>query len=145
MPEAQEALDKVKQQLTKAPILVPPTNGEPLLLYIAATMQVVSAALVVEQEEEGHTLKVQCPVYLVSEVLSNSKTRYPQIQKLLYTVLIAKRKLRHYFESHSVMVMMSFPLDEVIQNPDTIGRIAKWALKFMGQGILYTPRMAIKS
>ena len=59
MPEAQEALDKVKQQLTKAPILVPPTNGEPLLLYIAATTQVVSAALVVEWEEEGHALKVQ--------------------------------------------------------------------------------------
>ena len=48
----------VKQLLTKAPILVPPTEGEPLMLYITATMQVVSAALVVEREEEGHTLKV---------------------------------------------------------------------------------------
>ena len=53
-PEAQEALEKVKQLLTKAPILVPPNDGEPLLLYIAATTQVVSAALVVEREEEGH-------------------------------------------------------------------------------------------
>ena len=48
----------VKLLLTKAPILVPPTNGEYLLLYIAATTQVVNAALVVEREEEGHTLKV---------------------------------------------------------------------------------------
>ena len=63
----------------KAPILVPPTNREPLLLYIAATTQVVSAALVVEQEEEGQTLKVQCPMYFISEVLSDSKTRYPLI------------------------------------------------------------------
>ena len=47
-PEAQEALDMVKQLLTKAPILVPPTDEEPLLLYIMATTQVVSAALVVE-------------------------------------------------------------------------------------------------
>ena len=78
-PEAQEALDKVKQLLTKAPILVPSTNGESFLLYIAATTQVVSAALVVEQEEEGHALKVQCPMYFISETLSNSKTRYPQI------------------------------------------------------------------
>ena len=78
-PKAQEALDKVKEILTKAPILVPLTNGEPLLLYIAATTQVVSAALVVEWEEEGHTLKVQHPIYFVSEVLFDSKTRYPQI------------------------------------------------------------------
>ena len=69
----------VKQLLTKALILVPPIKGEPLLLYIAATMQVVSAALVVEREEEGHALKVQHPVYFISEVLSDSKTRYSQI------------------------------------------------------------------
>ena len=69
----------VKQLLTKAPILVPPTEGEPLLLYIVATTQVVSVALVVEREEEGHALKIQCPMYFISEVLSDSKTRYPQI------------------------------------------------------------------
>ena len=67
----------VKQLLRKAPILVPPTDGEPLLLYVAATTQVVSTALVVEREEEGHALKVQCPMYFISEVLSNSRTRYP--------------------------------------------------------------------
>ena len=69
----------VKQLLTKAPILVPPTEGEPLLLYIAATTQVVSAALVVEREEEGNALKIQHPMYFISEVLSDSNTRYPQI------------------------------------------------------------------
>ena len=69
----------------------------------------VSAALVVEREEEGHALKIQRPMYFISEVLSDSKTRYPKIQKLLYAVLIAKRKLRHYFESHPVTVVMSFP------------------------------------
>ena len=63
----------------KAPILVPLTDREPLLLYIAATTQVISAALVVEREKEGHVLKVQRPVYFVSEVLSDFKTCHPQI------------------------------------------------------------------
>ena len=110
-----------------------------------ATTQVVNAALVVEWEEEGHALKVQRPMYSISEVLSDSKTSYPQIQKLLYVVLITKRKQRHYFESHTVIVVMSFPLGEVIQNQDATGRIVKWALELMGQGIAYASRTAIKS
>jgi hypothetical protein len=123
----------------------PPAEEEPLLLYIAATIQVVNAVLVVEREEEGHALKVQHLIYFISEVLSNSKTRYPQIQKVLYAVLITKRKLCHHFGSHSVTVASSFPLGEVIQNQEATGRITKWALELMDQGITYAPRTAIKS
>ena len=143
--KAQKALDMVKLLLTKPPVLVPPSDGESLLLYIVATTQVVSGALVVEREEEGHAFKVQHPVYFISEVLSDSKTRYSQIQKLLYTVLITKRKLRHYFESHPMTVVTSFPLGEVVRSQDAIGRTTKWALKLMDQGITYASRMAIKS
>ena len=71
-------------------------------------------------------------MYFISEVLSDSKTRYSQIQKLLYAVLITKRKLRHYFESHPVTVVMSFPLDKVVQSQDAMGRTTKWALELMG-------------
>ena len=100
----------------KAPGPGPPSDGEPHLLYIAASTQVVSAALVVEREEQGHTFKVQCLVYFINEVLSDSKTHYTQIQKLLYAVLITKRKLRHYFKSHVVTVVTSFPLSEVVHS-----------------------------
>ena len=48
-PEAEEALTKLKALLTNPPILVPPTKGEALLLYIATTTQVVSATVVVER------------------------------------------------------------------------------------------------
>ena len=84
-------------------------------------------------------------MYFISEVLSDSKTHYPQIQKLLYAVLITKRKLHHYFDSHPVTIVTSFPLGEVIQNQDAMGRTVKWALKLMGQGIAYASRTAIKS
>jgi hypothetical protein len=78
-PEAEEALGNLKALLTNAPILAPRAAGEAHLVYVAATTQVVSAAIVVERREEGHTLPVQRPVYFISEVLSETKIRYPQI------------------------------------------------------------------
>jgi hypothetical protein len=109
-PEAEEALGNLKALLTNAPILVPPAAGEALLIYVAATTQVVSVAIMVERREEGHALPVQWPVYFISEVLSETKIRYSQIQKLVYAVILTRRKLWHYFESHPVTVVSSFPL-----------------------------------
>ena len=107
--EAEEALAKLKALPTNPPILVPPARDEALLLYVAAMTQVVSAAIVVERQEEGHALPIQRPVYFISEVLSETKTRYPHILKLIYAVVLAQRKLRHYFESHPMTVVSSFP------------------------------------
>jgi len=144
-PEAEEALDNLKKTLTTTPILVPPQPVEPLLLYVAATTQVVSAAVVVERPEEGHALPVQRPVYFISEVLSKTKVRYPQIQKLIYAVILARRKLQHYFLGHPITVVSSFPLGEIIQNREATRRIAKWSVELMGETLTYAPHKAIKS
>jgi len=144
-PEAEEALDSLKRTLTSAPILVPPQPAEPLLLYVAATTQVVSAAVVVERLEEWHALPVQRPVYFISEVLSETKVQYPQIQKLIYAVILARRKLQHYFLGHPIKAVSSFPLGEIIQSREATGRINKWLVELMSETLTCAPRKAIKS
>src|SRR5438105_3595071 len=121
--EAQQAFDKLKEFLTNPPVLVPPMPEEPLLLYITATSHVVSTAIVVERQEEGHIQKVQHPVYFISEVLNESKIRYPQVQKILYVV-----KLVYYFQAHPISVVTSFPIGEILHNRDATGRIASGRL-----------------
>jgi hypothetical protein len=130
-PEAQEALDSLKNILKSPSILTAPTKEEPMLLYILATTRVVSAVLVVEREEPRRSQKVQRLVYFVSEVLSDSKTHYSHMQKLVYAILMTKHKLRHYFDMHPITVVSKYPLGEVIQNPEAEGRITKWALELM--------------
>ena len=90
---ATAGLEEIKAILATNPILAAPNVGEPMLLYIAATHQVVSTVLVVEQEMDGHKFPLQKPVYYVSTVLTPCKSRYPHYQKIAYAVFMASRKL----------------------------------------------------
>jgi hypothetical protein len=106
---------------------------------------VVSTAIIVERQEDGHTYPVQRPIHFVSEVLSESKACYQPVQKLLYTVLITSRKLRHYFQEYSIFVVTDYPLGNIMRNQDATGRISKWAVELGTLTIDFKPRTAIKS
>jgi len=101
---------------------VPPKDGEVMFLYVAATPKVVSVVLVVEHQE-GKSVK-QHLVYFVSEVLHDARSRYINIQKLLYIILMSSRKLKHYFLSHKIKVVSSYPLGTIVHNRDVVGWIA---------------------
>jgi hypothetical protein len=75
-PEADQALAQLKDFLSKPLVLTAPRKKEQLLLYLAATTHLVSTAIIIERQEDGHAYPVQRPVYFVSEVLSESKARY---------------------------------------------------------------------
>jgi hypothetical protein len=91
--EAQKAFEALKESLMTPPVMTPPIPKETLLLYISATTNVVNTVLVAEREEDGQAYPIQRPVYYVSEVLADAKTRYTEPQKLLYALLITSRKL----------------------------------------------------
>jgi hypothetical protein len=142
-PEQTTAFASLKQYLSELAILTSLDPSLPLLLYIAASPHAVSAALVQEQNREG-TFR-QCPVYYVSEVLTTSKCNMTELEKIAYAVVMASRKLRHYFEAFKVRVTSDRGLGELFRNLEASVRIAKWAAKLSGYHITFEPRTAIKS
>jgi hypothetical protein len=74
----------------------------------------------------GRFWTVQRPVYYISKVLHDAKTRYVEVHKLHYAVLITSRKLRHHFQAHKISVVTSYPLKVVLHSPNATGNIAKW-------------------
>jgi dsDNA-binding SOS-regulon protein len=137
--EADQALAQLKDFLSKPPVLTTPRKKEQLLLYLAATTHVVSTAIIVERQEDGHAYPVQRPVYFVSDVLSESKTRYQPAQKLQYAVLITSRKLRHYFQEYSISVVTNYPLGDILRNQDATRRISKWVVELGALNVDFKP------
>jgi hypothetical protein len=84
-------------------------------------------------------------VYYVSEVLTASKYNMIELEKISYSVVMASRKLRHYFEAFKVRVTSDRGLGELFRNPEASVRIAKWAAELFGYHITFEPRTAIKS
>jgi hypothetical protein len=105
----------------------------------------VSTAIIIKQGESDTICKIQYPIYFISEVLSDSKTRYFHIMKLTYALLITSHKLSHYFQVHQIEVHTSLTLGEIMNNREVTGKIAKWAIELSMYDIVYKPRTAIKA
>jgi hypothetical protein len=110
---------------------------------VAALHSAVSAALV-QEKLDGQTKK-QAPVYFVSEGLSLSKKKYTELKKVLYAVLMASMKLRHYFQAYHIFVPSSQPLKDIMRNREATGRIRKWVTELNKFSIDYVHRSSIQS
>jgi hypothetical protein len=99
MTEAQASFDDLKRRLSTSPIMVTPHLKEPILLYIDATNQVVSSALIIEHVEEGKL--TGCSAQSITSVRCSRQQNsgiYPHFQKLAYAVYMTGNKLPHYLE-----------------------------------------------
>ena len=104
-------------------ILTRPEEGDVLEQYLSVSDEVVSSVLINEVD------RVQRPIYYVSKVLQGAETRYPEMEKLAYALIIAAQMLCPYFQAHTVIVLTDKPLRQVLLKPEVSGRLTKWAIK----------------
>jgi ribonuclease HI len=132
--EQQQSFEDLKNCLEEAAVMSKPSPKAELLLYITATDTAVRTVLV-EERMEADTFR-QFPIYYVSEAMSGSKP---------YAVVMAKRKLRHYFQSHNISVPTSFPFRDMFEIKESTRRIGKWVTELVEHVINFVSRSAIKS
>ncbi|XP_025636484.1 uncharacterized protein [Arachis hypogaea] len=138
--ECEEAFQHFKRALAEPPILAKPQTGETLYLYLSITEEALEAALIRENEK-----KDQKPIYFISKVLQDAEARYSRIEKLAYALLTASRRLRQYFQAHSVTVRTDQAVKQVLQKPDLAGRMIAWSIELSQFDIKFEPRYAIKA
>ncbi|KAL2253138.1 UNVERIFIED_CONTAM: Pro-Pol polyprotein [Sesamum indicum] len=136
--ECEQAFQDLKTYLRSPPLLTNLKRSEALYLYLAISENVVSSALI--REEEG----VQNPIYYVSKMLQGAEKRYTQIEKLALTLVVTARKLRSYFQGHRIIVLTNHPLRSVLARPYASGRLVKWAVELGKYDIEYQARTSLK-
>lgn len=75
----------------------------------------------------------------------DAKRHYPQLEKLALALIMAVRKLKSYFQLHSITVITTFPLKIVLSRLDISSRLVKWVIELREYGISFEPCTAIKS
>lgn len=102
-------------------------------MYLAVTDHTVSAVLL--QLDQG----VQKPIFHVSKTLLEAETRYLPLEKAVLAIIHAVQRLPHYFQAHTVVVLIEYPLQAFLKRSNFMGRIAKWGASLGAFVIQYRP------
>ena len=115
-----------------------PEPDEVLFAYIAVAPYAISLVLI--RVDCG----VQRPIYYMSKSLHEAEVRYLPLEKAILAVVLGTRKLFHYFQAHTVIVLTQLPIKTILRSADYTRRVAKWGTILGAFDIKYMPRTSIK-
>ncbi|GJT17776.1 reverse transcriptase domain-containing protein [Tanacetum coccineum] len=107
-PEEEQAFKQLKHHLSELPLLVAPKPKEELIVYLSASYGAVSTVLMTERGT------VQMPVYFVSRALQGPELNYAPMEKLVFALVFAAKRLRRYFQAHPIVILADF----LVEKPD---------------------------
>ena len=114
------AFQELKQYLSHPSIMSSPVVDEVLFAYLAVALYALSLVLI--RVDSG----IQWLVYYVSKSLNEAEVHYLPLEKAILAVVHATKKLPHYFQAQTVVVLTQLPLKSMLRNVDYTERIAKW-------------------
>ncbi|GJT17509.1 reverse transcriptase domain-containing protein [Tanacetum coccineum] len=132
--EADKALKKMKKLVQALPTLIAPRVGETLTMHLVASKESISVVLAAKRNE-GWT-----PIYFVSRVIQGAELNYPTLEKLVLALVHATRRLRRYFQTHTITVLTNTPIKQILTRPEKTGRVAKWAIELGEHDIVFLRR-----
>ena len=132
------AFQQLKEYLCRPPIMSSPEVDEVLFAYLAIASYAISFVLI--RVDSG----IQRPVYYVSKSLHEAEVRYLPLEKAILAVVHATRKLPHYFQAHTMVILTQLPLKSILRSVDYTGRITKWGTILGVFDIKYMPRTSVK-
>ncbi|GJT37419.1 reverse transcriptase domain-containing protein [Tanacetum coccineum] len=132
--EVEEAFQAMKKLITELATLTAPKKEEELMVYLSAANEVTSVVLLVEREGR------QALIDYVSRTLQGAEVNYPPMEKLALALIHAARRLRMYFQGHAIKVITDKPINQILNNRETKGRLAKWGIELEAYGIKYAPK-----
>ena len=132
------AFQQLKDYLARPPIMSSPKPDEVLFAYIVVAPYAVSLVLI------RVDCSVQWPIYYVSKSLHETEVRYLPLEKAILAVVLGTRKLPHYFQAHTVVVLTQLPLKAILRSVDYTRRIAKWGAILRAFDIKYMPHTSVK-
>lgn len=127
------AFQALKDYLLSPPVLVPPTSGKPLLLYISTTNSSLGA-LLVQHDDQGK----EWAIYYISKALVGYELNYTPIERACLAMIFASQKLKHSMLIHKVKLIASIdPLKYLLRKVALTWRLAKWVMVLNESGIEY--------
>ncbi|KAI5348612.1 hypothetical protein L3X38_001499 [Prunus dulcis] len=121
--ECDTAFSDLNEYMGRAPLLSTPEHGDILVIYLSVSASAVSSVLIRSKDNAEH------PVHYVSKALQDAEVRYPDIEKLAFALVVSARRLRPYFQAHTIHVLTNQLLRQVLQKPETSGRLDQTASK----------------
>lgn len=139
--DCQKAFDNIKEYLLEPPILIPPVEGRPLIMYL--TVLEDSMGYVLGQQDE--TGRKEYAIYYLSKKFTDCESRYSALEKTCCALAWAAKRLQQYMIRHTTWLISKMdPIKYLFEKPVLNGRISRWKMLLSEYDIEYRTQKAIK-